>query len=155
MGLGQVYFNLQGREAKGIVSPGAEAKQLADELSARLLTMVDPNDGSRIIRSVYKRDDVYSGEFIGNAAELQVGMEDGYRVSWQTTLGGSPQGIVYDNMKKWSGDHGGYDFATTAGVLITNRRVNSQTPNIMDIAPTVLKFFGLPIPSYIDGKPLW
>jgi predicted AlkP superfamily phosphohydrolase/phosphomutase len=155
MGLGQVYFNLQGREAKGIVSPGAEAKQLADELSARLLTMVDPTDGTKIIRSVYKRDDVYSGEFIGNAAELQVGMEDGYRVSWQTTLGGSPQGIVYDNMKKWSGDHGGYDFATTAGVLMTNRPVNSQTPNIMDIAPTVLKFFGLPIPSYIDGKPLW
>ena len=88
-------------------------------------------------------------------AELQVGMEDGYRVSWQTTLGGSPQGIVYDNMKKWSGDHGGYDFATTAGVLITNRAVNTETPNIMDIAPTVLKFFGLPIPSYIDGKPLW
>ena len=155
MGLGQVYFNLQGREAKGIVSPGAEAKQLADELSTRLLTMVDPTDGSRIIRSVYKRDDVYSGEYIGNAAELQVGMEDGYRVSWQTTLGGSPQGIVYDNMKKWSGDHGGYDFATTAGVLITNRPVNTQTPNIMDIAPTVLKYFGLPIPSYIDGKPLW
>ena len=155
MGLGQVYFNLQGRESKGIVSPGAEAKQLADELSARLLTMVDPADGSKIIRAVYKRDDVYSGEYIGNAAELQVGMEDGYRVSWQTTLGGSPQGIVYDNMKKWSGDHGGYDFATTAGVLITNRPVNSQAPNIMDIAPTVLKFFGLPIPSYIDGKPLW
>ena len=155
MGLGQVYFNLQGRESKGIVSPGAEAKQLADELSARLLTMVDPADGSRIIRAVYKRDDVYSGEFIGNAAELQVGMEDGYRVSWQTTLGGSPQGIVYDNMKKWSGDHGGYDFATTAGVLITSRKVNSPTPNIMDIAPTVLKFFGLPIPAYIDGKPLW
>ena len=155
MGLGQVYFNLQGREAKGIVSPGAESRQLADELSARLLTMVDPTDGTKIIRSVYKRDDVYSGEFIGNAAELQVGMEDGYRVSWQTTLGGSPQGIVYDNMKKWSGDHGGYDFATTAGVLITNRPVNSQSPSIMDIAPTVLKFFGLQIPSYIDGKPLW
>ena len=38
MGLGQIYFNLRGREARGIVSPGAEAKQLADELSARLLT---------------------------------------------------------------------------------------------------------------------
>ena len=155
MGLGQVYFNLQGREAKGIVSPGAEAKQLADELSAKLLALTDPDDGSRIIRSVYKRDDVYSGEYIGNAPELQVGMEDGYRVSWQTTLGGSPQGIVYPNMKKWSGDHGGYDFATTAGVLITNRPVNTATPNIMDIAPTVLKYFGLAIPGYIDGKPLW
>ena len=50
-------------------------------------------------------------------------MEDGYRVSWQTTLGGSPPGIVYPNMKKWSGDHGGYDFATTAGVLMSNRPI--------------------------------
>ena len=155
MGLGQIYFNLRGRESKGIVSPGAEAKQLADELSAKLLTMTDPTDGSRIIRAVYHRDNVYSGEFIGNAAELQVGMEDGYRVSWQTTLGGSPQGIVYDNMKKWSGDHGGYDFATTAGVLITNRTVSAPSPAIIDIAPTVLKYFGLAVPSYIDGKAWW
>ena len=155
MGLGQIYFNLRGRESKGIVSPGAEAKALADELSARLQTMVDPADGSRIIRAVYHRDDIYSGEYIGNAAELQVGMEDGYRVSWQTTLGGSPQGIVYDNMKKWSGDHGGYDFATTAGVLIATMPINTQSPSIMDIAPTVLTFFGVPVPAYIDGKPLW
>jgi predicted AlkP superfamily phosphohydrolase/phosphomutase len=155
MGLGQIYFNLRGRESRGIVSPGAESKQLADELSARLLTMTDPGDGARIIRNVYKRDDVYSGEYIGNAAELQVGMEEGYRVSWQTTLGGSPQGIVYDNMKKWSGDHGGYDFATTAGVLISSKPINTKAPSIMDIAPTVLKYFGLPVPGYIDGKALW
>ncbi len=155
MGLGQIYFNLRGREAKGIVSPGAEASQLSDELAAKLLTMTDPEDGTRIIRNVYKRDEVYSGEFIGNAAELQVGMEDGYRVSWQTTLGGSPPGIVYANMKKWSGDHGGYDFATTAGVLVTNKRITKADPSIMDIAPTVLKYFGVQIPASIDGKPLW
>ena len=155
MGLGQIFFNLRGRESRGIVSPGAESKQLAEELSARLLTITDPEDGSRIIGNVYKRDDVYEGEYIGNAAELQVGMQDGYRVSWQTTLGGSPQGIVYPNMKKWSGDHGGYDFATTAGVLIASRPINTKQPSIMDIAPTVLKYFGLPVPKYIDGKPLW
>jgi predicted AlkP superfamily phosphohydrolase/phosphomutase len=158
MGLGQIYFNLRGREGKGIVSPGAEARQLADELSARLLTLKDPDDGAPIVRAVYKRDDVYSGEYLGNASELQVGMEDGYRVSWQTTLGGSPQGIVYPNMKKWSGDHGGYDYATTSGVLISSRPVSrgpSEGPSIMDIAPTVLKYFGVPIPGDIDGKPLF
>jgi predicted AlkP superfamily phosphohydrolase/phosphomutase len=154
MGLGQIYFNLRGREARGIVSPGAEAKKLADDLSAHLLTMTDPDDGAKIVRAVYKRDDVYSGEFLQNASELQVGMEDGYRVSWQTALGGSPQGIVYPNMKKWSGDHGGYDFATTAGVLVSNRRIASPAPSIVDIAPTVLKFFGVSIPNTIDGKPL-
>jgi predicted AlkP superfamily phosphohydrolase/phosphomutase len=155
MGIGQIYFNLRGREANGIVSPGTEARQLADELSAKLLTMKDPEDGSGIIRAVYKRDDIYSGEFLHNASELQVGMEEGYRVSWQTTLGGSPPGIVYANMKKWSADHGGYDFATTAGVLISNRRVTSDAPSIMDIAPTVLKYFGLQIPEDLDGEALF
>lgn len=155
MGIGQIYFNLRGREAKGIVSPGAEAKALADELSAKLMTMTDPEDGARIIRNVYKRDDIYSGEFLGNASELQVGMEEGYRVSWQTTLGGSPQGIVYPNMKKWSADHGGYDFATTAGVLVTNRKAASASPSIMDIAPTVLKYFGISLPGDLDGKALF
>jgi predicted AlkP superfamily phosphohydrolase/phosphomutase len=155
MGLGQIYFNLRGRESRGIVSPGAEAKQLADELSARLLTMTDPDDGARIVRAVYQRDQVYSGEFLHNASELQVGMEDGYRVSWQTTLGGSPAGIVYPNMKKWSGDHGGYDVATTAGVIVSNTPIAAEAPSIMDIAPTVLKFFGIPVSPAIDGKALF
>ena len=137
------------------MSPGAEATQLANELAAKLLTMKDPDDGTPIIRAVYKRDDIYTGPYLQNAAELQVGMSDGYRVSWQTTLGGSPQGIVYPNARKWSADHGGYDFAETSGVLISSRPMGTKTPRIIDIAPTVLQYFGLSIPSDIDGKPLY
>jgi predicted AlkP superfamily phosphohydrolase/phosphomutase len=155
MGIGQIYFNLRGREARGIVSPGAEATQLAGELATRLLTLTDPDDGAPIVRSVYKRDDIYSGPYVANASELQVGMHDGYRVSWQTTLGGAPEGLVYPNMKKWSADHGGYDFATTAGVLISNRKLATSTPSILDIAPTVLKYFGVTPAVPIDGKPLF
>jgi predicted AlkP superfamily phosphohydrolase/phosphomutase len=155
MGIGQIYFNLRGRESKGIVSPGAEASQLADELSAKLLTLKDPDTGTPIVRAVYKRDDIYRGDYLQNAAELQVGMDEGYRVSWQTTLGGSPQGIVYPNTRKWSADHGGYDYAITSGILVSSRPITTKTPNIMDIAPTVLKYFGVPIPSDIDGKPLF
>jgi predicted AlkP superfamily phosphohydrolase/phosphomutase len=155
MGIGQIYFNLRGRESRGIVSPGAEASQLADELSAKLLTMTDPEDGTPIIRAVYKRDDIYKGEYFQDAAELQVGMNDGYRVSWQTTLGGSPAGIVYPNTRKWSADHGGYDYAITSGVLVTNRPITTKAPSIMDIAPTVLKYFGVSVPGEIDGKPLY
>src|SRR3954471_5483504 len=68
MGIGQIYFNLRGRESKGIVSPGAEAAQLANELSAKLLTLTDPEDGTPIVRAVYKRDDIYHGEYLQNAA---------------------------------------------------------------------------------------
>ena len=156
MGIGQIYFNLKGREAHGIVSAGAEYKQLSDELGARLRTMQDPEDGTPIIRNVYKRDDWYKGEFLQNASDLQVGMEDGYRVSWQTCLGGAPQGIVYPNDRKWSGDHGGYDWQTTAGVLISSRKLPpGRRASIMDIAPTVLKFFGIAVPGEMDGKALF
>jgi predicted AlkP superfamily phosphohydrolase/phosphomutase len=155
MGIGQIYFNLRGRESQGIVSPGAEAGSLADELSAKLLTMQDPDDAASIIRAVYKRDDIYTGPYLHNAAELQVGMNDGYRVSWQTTLGGSPPGIVYKNDRKWSADHGGYDFAITSGVFVTGRPINTPSPRIIDIAPTVLRYFGLSVPIDIDGRPLF
>lgn len=155
MGLGQIYFNLRGREAQGIVSPGAEATALENELSAKLLTMRDPDDGAPIINAVYRREDIYSGPYLGNAAELQVGMNDGYRVSWQTTLGGSPPGLVYKNDRKWSGDHGGYDYKLTSGILVSSLPVTTSTPSIMDIAPTVLRYFGVGIPADIDGKPLF
>jgi predicted AlkP superfamily phosphohydrolase/phosphomutase len=155
LGLGQIYFNMRGREGQGIVNEGDEYRRLADELSAALLTMTDPKTGQRIVRSVYKRDDVYSGPFMANAPDLQVGFEDGYRVSWQTSLGGSPPGLLYPNMKKWSGDHCSFDYQTIPGSLISNRKLSADHANIVDIAPTVLTYFGVAIPKAIDGKPLF
>ena len=155
MGLGQIYFNVRGREGQGIISPGAEYLALADELASKLKTnLIDPDTKQPVVRAVYKRDAVYSGDYIGEASDLQVGFEDGYRVSWQTCLGASPPGIMYPNMKKWSGDHGGFDYETTAGVLLVNKPINATAPRIIDIAPTVLQHFGLAIPGAIDGKPL-
>jgi predicted AlkP superfamily phosphohydrolase/phosphomutase len=155
LGLGQVYFNLRGREGHGIVSEGEEYKRLADELASRLLTMTDPKTGARIVSAVYKRDDVYSGPYLKNAPDLQVGFADGYRVSWQTSLGGTPPGLVYANMRKWSGDHCSFDAATIPGALIVNRPLATTNARIIDIGPTILKYFGVPVPKEMDGKALF
>jgi predicted AlkP superfamily phosphohydrolase/phosphomutase len=154
MGLGQIYVNLKGREGHGAVSP-ADSDAVQNALAGRLLTMTDPGSGARMVDAVYKRDDIYKGPFLNNASELQIGLADGYRVSWQSTLGGSPPGLVYPNMKKWSGDHGSYDYKQTAGLLISSRPLADDRTDIMDIAPTVLKYFGVPIPSDIDGKSIF
>ena len=154
MGLGQIYLNLKGREGHSVVPPG-DSNAVQDDLVARLLTMTDPKTGAPMVTAVYKRDDIYKGPFVQNASELQVGLADGYRVSWQSTLGGSPPGIVYPNLKKWSGDHGSYDYKETSGTLISSRPLVVDRTDITDIAPTVLRFFGVPIPGEIDGKPIF
>jgi predicted AlkP superfamily phosphohydrolase/phosphomutase len=156
MGLGQIYVNTSGREGHGIVAPGAESRAVQEEIIRELLALVDPKTGARMVDAVYKSDDIYTGEFVKNAAELQVGFAEGYRVSWQSSLGGSPPGIVYANMKKWSGDHGSYDYKSTAGVLMSSVPLTAGSNHqIIDVAPTVLKYFGVPIPTEIDGKPLF
>ena len=153
MGLGQVYFNMRGREGQGIVSPGQEAVALADSITARLATLTDPETGGRIVQAVYRRDDVYSGRYLENASDLQIGFADGYRVSWQTALGGAPAGVVYPNMKKWSADHGSFDVADTSGVLISNRPLGPREHyRIIDVAPSVLDYFGLAPGTDLDGR---
>jgi len=155
LGLGQIYFNLRGREAQGIVNPGEDYDRLADELSAKLLAFTDPVTGENVVSAVYRKKDVFWGPYLDTAPDLQVGFADGYRVSWQTSLGGSPPGLIYPNMRKWSGDHCSFDYRTIPGALISGRKLVSSDPRIIDLAPTILKYFGVAIPKEIDGKPLF
>jgi predicted AlkP superfamily phosphohydrolase/phosphomutase len=154
VGLGQIYFNLKGRESKGIVSAGSEYRALQEEIAGKLVTLVDPDDGAQIFADVYKRDDIYKGEYLQNAPDLQVGFNDGYRVGWQDTLGVIRQRIVENNNKRWSGDHCATAKEISGGVFFSNRPISVTDPSIMDLAPTILKLLDVPIPSDIDGKPV-
>jgi predicted AlkP superfamily phosphohydrolase/phosphomutase len=153
VGLGQIYFNLRGREGRGIVSSGAEYTQLQDEIAAKLVTLADPDTGEKVFHALYKRDDIYKGEFLRNAPDLQVGFNDGYRVGWQDTLGQIQRTVVQNNNRKWSGDHCATATEISGGVLFCSRKINTTSPNIMDIAPTVLKILEVPLPGDLDGKP--
>jgi predicted AlkP superfamily phosphohydrolase/phosphomutase len=155
VGHGQIYVNLKGRERDGLVAPGAEYDQLLDALVSGLVQIRDPRSGARVVRNVYKRDAVYGGPFVSNAADLQVGFEEGYRASWQTGSGVTPARVIEPNMNRWSGDHSSVDYQITAGVLITNMKPTAERMRVIDIAPTVLKMFGLPVPADMDGKPIF
>jgi predicted AlkP superfamily phosphohydrolase/phosphomutase len=154
VGLGQIYFNLRGRESQGIVSSGAEYKALQDEIGTRLVGLVDPETGERVMRSVYRRDDIYKGEFIQSAPDLQTGFNDGYRVGWQDTMGGVSRAVIENNNRKWSGDHCATAAEISGGVFFSNRKIATTSPGIMDLAPTILKLLEVPIPADLDGKPL-
>lgn len=154
VGLGQIYFNLKGREGQGIVSPGQEYTELQNEIRGKLLTLTDPKNGQRVFRDIYRRDDIYKGEYLRNAPDLEVGFNDGYRVGWQDTLGGVSQNVIEDNDRKWSGDHCATATEISGGVFFMNRKIQADHPSIMDLAPTTLQLLGVPLPSDYDGKPL-
>ena len=155
VGLGQIYFNLRGREGKGVVSSGAEYIALQKEIRTKLLALVDPKDGQPVFRDIYLRDDIYHGEYLANGPDLQVGFNDGYRVGWQDTLGSISSAVVEDNMLKWSGDHCATATEISGGVLFINRPLGPEVaPHIMDLAPTILTLLGVPVPNGLDGKPL-
>jgi predicted AlkP superfamily phosphohydrolase/phosphomutase len=154
VGLGQIYFNLRGREGQGIVSTGAEYSALQRTMRDKLLTLLDPKTGEHVFRDIYLRDEIYHGAYLGNAPDLEVGFNDGYRVGWQDTLGGIARAVIEDNDRKWSGDHCATATQISGGVLFINRPITTETPNIMDLAPTILQILGVAVPPGLDGKPI-
>ncbi len=154
VGLGQIYFNLRGRESQGVVSAGAEYAALQEEMRNKLLPLTDPDTGEPVFRDIYRRDDIYKGEFLQYAPDLQVGFNDGYRVGWQDTMGAINRAVITNNNRKWSGDHCATATEISGGVLFLNRKIGSQEPNIMDLAPTILKLLDVPLPQDLDGRPI-
>ena len=152
LGFGSIYLNIRGRERNGVVEKGSDAVSVADRIADELTKLTDPKDGQRAIKKVYKNSDIYSGGEADKSPDIIVGFQDGFRVSWQTAVGGSPEELFSDNLKKWSGDHI-VDPSIVPGIFLSNFKTNNPTPNLMDIAPTVLSCFGMSA-SEMEGKSL-
>jgi hypothetical protein len=61
--------------------------------------------------------------------------------------------VFEDNTRAWSGDHC-IDPRLVPGVFFCNRKVTTEEPALIDIAPTALHLFGIDPPEYMDGRPL-
>ncbi len=153
LGLGNLYINLKGREREGIVNPGAEYDAIVKDLKEKLPQIVDPKDGSHPVKAVYTRDEMYKGYDPDLTADLRVSNTPGYRVSWQTSLGGVPEALLEDNLKAWSGDHCSLDPSFVPGMFFCNRPIVNE-PNILDMAPSVLGLLGVPVPNALEGRPI-
>jgi predicted AlkP superfamily phosphohydrolase/phosphomutase len=150
MGLGNMYLNLVGREAKGIVRPEDADKVLA-AIEKDLLELRD-KDGTKVVRRVYRGKDLYHGPRADETPDLVVGFEWGYRVSWQTSLGNLDRDVIVDNHLRWSGDHCSVDPDLVPGVLFSSLPLDpAAKPSVVDVAPSILSIHGLSGPEP-DGK---
>ena len=151
-GLAGIYLNRRGREPQGVVAPGPELEALREQMMNELSGLTDPVSGARVVRGLYRSEDIFSGPYTNQAPDIIVGFEDGYRTDWQCTLGGTGSSVLQDNPSKWSADHCSFDPSITPGVLFCNRRLATSSPGIMDLAPTVLSLLGVKVPADMDGR---
>jgi predicted AlkP superfamily phosphohydrolase/phosphomutase len=155
LGFGGIYLNVVGREKDGSVMPGPEYDDIRRKIRDGLVALVDPVTGEHPVSKVWTREELYTGFDAKLIPDLRVGNSLNYRASWQTALGGVPPDILEDNKKAWSGDHCSTDPDLVRGILFSNRKLTRNDASVIDIAPTVLKVLGLPIPPEMDGKPLF
>ena len=153
LGLSGIYINRKGREAKGIVTSD-EYKALKRELIEKLQGLRDPETGQVAITSVYDTEEIMNGPYVGNAPDLIIGYNVGYRASWDAAVGKSSATVIEDNVKSWSGDHC-IDYKLVPGVVFSNRKIAVERPGLIDIGPSLLELFGVTPPLFMKGRSIF
>jgi predicted AlkP superfamily phosphohydrolase/phosphomutase len=154
LGLTGLFINRAARERDGIVAEGEELQQLKAEIVGKLSQLEDPKTGEKIFIEVFDAEKVFTGPYVFQAPDLFMGYKRDYRNSWDCATGSCPVEIFSDNTKSWSGDHC-IDPREVPGVIFSDRPINTETPDIMDLGPTALRMFGVDIPKYMQGQPLF
>jgi predicted AlkP superfamily phosphohydrolase/phosphomutase len=167
VGLGGIYLNFRQREREGILEEGSEAERVRDAITSGMAGLIDPAVERIAIRSVRRREGLYTGPYAADAPDLLVNFSPGFRVSWQSAVGGFASSLIENNTPHWSGDHV-IDPDEVPGVLFMNRPQSGQSknepprlgegphgsPRLVDLAPTILNHLAVPVPEIMEGKSL-
>ena len=149
IGLNGLYLNLAGREKNGIVTD-SEKSDLLQKLTDELLAVRDA-DGSTVIERVYNTAVDYVDADPNIAPDLLIGYARNYRAGWPTLLGDFSEDIIEDNKDRWSGDHC-IAAHLVPGILLSNKPISVDDPDLRDLAPTLLSAFGLKQPAELEGR---
>jgi predicted AlkP superfamily phosphohydrolase/phosphomutase len=153
IGFNGLYVNRKNREGQGIVTEDKVA-ELTTRLSQELEGLSDGETGQRPVAKVYRREEVYTGEFVPDMPELLVGYTPGYRNASPSVLGNTGKAVIDLNPWAWSGDHS-MARDLVPGSLFTNRAVAKADPSILDLPVTILEFFGISKPAQMEGGSLF
>lgn len=154
---GSIFINLRGRDPYGIVAPGGEYERVCQELAEDLLALRDPQSGQPIVKRVTLAREVYSGPYVDTGPDLLIETMPGYFIrnsldDYQPRLL-YPAGRYGARSLEHTGMHGPQGVLIACGPAVAAR--GRQPPaSILDLAPTVLALYGVPIPEYVDGCPL-
>lgn len=139
-GQGPLYVNRE--------KASQDYEKFRDELIEKLENLKSPRTGRKIIRKVYKKEEIYSGKYLGKAPDLIIDQAPHVHIPGEI---GKEE--VFGEPGKWIGENKKTGlFAATGPDIKKGGKVKDMS--ILDIAPTILHLYGLPIPKDMDGKVL-
>lgn len=147
---GALTINVKGRQPQGIVKFGEEYEDLRYELINKLFQLKDPETGEKVVRNIYKREDIYHGPYLDEAPDIIATASEGYEFFGM--YGFSFSKVIEPTFGN-SGSHrpNGIFMAVGKGI---KKGVEIEGANIIDVAPTVLHIMGVAVPKNMDGKVL-
>ena len=142
---GRVFINLKGRERDGSVEPGVEYERWRTTIAAAALELRDPDSGRPIFQKALRREEVYAGPLLQQAADLILAPHDGF----------DPKGALNKPMLTFKGPAlVGMHTYDDAALVIAGRRVSRDGLWVGDIMPTILELMGVLQPADLDGRSL-
>jgi predicted AlkP superfamily phosphohydrolase/phosphomutase len=146
----RIFLNVAGREPEGTIPP-EDYEKVRDELIAGLKSIRDEN-GEEIGTKVYRPEELYQ-EVRGVAPDLIVYFGDLYWRSVGTIGGGKLHTFENDTGPDGANhaQHGIIMFRPAGGLAKAEVITDAK---IVDVAPTVLRLLGLPIPTDMEGRTL-
>lgn len=143
-GHGQIWINLQGRDAQGSVHPQGEYEEVCHALVTALPNKLrDPETDEPVIERIYRKEELYSGDYLFRAPDLVVLFKPGYAPSPRSICIGfddSAISIVDENENVTAGIHP----STAQGFLLISApafepgRIITEPVPLPSVFPTLL-----------------
>lgn len=147
---GQVYLNVAGQRAQGIVT-AEEYETLRDEIAAAAVAFRDYQDGVQVVPQVYKREEIFQGISASRLPDLILHTDRARYVSFGHADFGSNR--IVEPSTGQTGHHHMVGITVLRGPgLRQNQQISHAS--LLDLAPTILHYMGLAVPSYMDGRVL-
>ena len=137
---GRIYINLKGREEKGSVEPG-DYERGREEVASYLEKLTV--DGERVIKKVWRREEVYSGPYTDLGPDLILEPVDGF------DLKGNLKKETLSGETHIEGMHTRDD----AFLFVKEREFTKDNLSIYDLFPSILSEFSIKVSS--DGEVCW
>jgi predicted AlkP superfamily phosphohydrolase/phosphomutase len=115
------------------------------------MALRDPTDGSQVLQQVYRREEVFQGASSERLPDLVLHTDRAKYVSFGHADFGSNK-VIEPSI----GQTGHHHMVGVVGLRGPGVRAGFKLEgaSLLDLAPTILHYMGLPVPNYMDGRVL-